>query len=359
MSTSSSPGDKQEKPTPKRLKDAKEKGQVARSRELGAAIGLCGAALGLAWVGVRLTQAMATRMAGSLATLDRHAGATVSHAELTGLVFDSTRWFSVSLAPLTGLVLVAVAAGFAVQGGVTFAPKALKLHWDRLGFSHGMSRFKPSKSGADVVRACLALTVVALLTVPVLQDLLARAPELVVVSSNEAAGVAWQALWRLLWRGALALLILGAADFLWQRWTWTRGLRMSRQEVRDELKQQEGSPEVRARIRRIQREMVRSRMLAQVKTATVVLTNPTHYAVALAYQKGQMAAPIVVAKGADAIAARIRALAREAGVPIIENPSLARALHANAELGDPIPATLFTAVAEVLAYLVRIRQLVL
>jgi len=359
MSSSSSPGDKQEKPTPKRLKDAKEKGQVARSRELGAALGLCAAALALAWLGVRLTQSIATRLAGSLGTIDRQAHESLSQAEVTGLVWDSAWWFTVAMAPLGGIVLVAAVAGFAVQGGVAIAPKALKLHWDRLALSHGAARFKPSKSGADVVRAALALVIVALLTVPVLQDLLVRAPELVVLTTNEAASIAWRELWRLLWRGALALLLLGAADFLWQRWTWLRGLKMSRQEVRDEMKQQEGSPEVRARIRRIQRERARSRMLSDVKTATVVLTNPTHYAVALTYDKGRMAAPILVAKGTDALAARIRAIARDAGVPIIENPPLARALHADAELGDPIPASLFSAVAEVLAYLVRIRQLVL
>lgn len=355
----SSQGDKQEKPTAKRQKDAKEKGQVARSKELGAAIGLCAAALGLAWFGVHLAQSLAQRLAGGLSTIDQYAMASVTATDVSGVMVDNVWWFTKAMAPLSLVVLVAAVAGFAVQGGIAPAPKALKLHWDRLSFKNGFSRFKPSKSGADVVRACLALSVVAVLTVPVVEDLLARAPELVAVTAQEAASIGWTALWKLLWRGALALLVLGAADFLWQRWTWLRGLRMSRQELRDEHKQQEGSPEVRARIRRIQREMAKSRMLSQVKTATVVVTNPTHFAVALSYDRSKMAAPVVVAKGADALAARIREIAREAGVPIIENPPLARALHAHAEPGDPIPATLFTAVAEVLAYLVRIRQLVL
>lgn len=355
----SSQGDKQEKPTAKRLKDAKEKGQVARSKELGAAVGLCAAALGLAWFGLHLAQSLATRLAGGLGTLDQYALSSVTATEVSGVMVDNVWWFTKAMAPLSLVVVVAAIAGFAVQGGIAPAPKALNLHWDRLSLKNGFSRFKPSKSGADVVRAFLALVVVAVLTVPVLEDLLARAPELVAVTAQEAASIGWTALWQLLRRGALALLALGAADFLWQRWTWLRGLRMSRQELRDEHKQQEGSPEVRARIRRIQREMAKSRMLSQVKTATVVVTNPTHFAVALSYDRSRMAAPVVVAKGADALAARIREIAREAGVPIIENPPLARALHAHAEPGDPIPANLFTAVAEVLAYLVRIRQLVL
>lgn len=351
-------GDKQEKPTAKRLKDAQEKGQVARSRELGAAVGLCAAALVLAWGGVRPARAMAGRLAADLAALDRYAMTELTPASLGGLVVDGTSWFTVALAPLVGAVVVGGAAGFVLQGAA-WSPKALAWHWERLSPAHGVARFKPSKSGADVVRACLALVIVAAVTVPVVRDLLARAPDLVVVTPAQAAAEGWRAVWSLLWRGGLALVVLGAADYLWQRWTWLRGLRMSRQEVRDELRQQEGSPEVRARIRRVQRELARARMLAEVRTATVVLTNPTHYAVALTYDRVRMAAPQVVAKGADAVAARIRQVARDAGVPIIENPPLARALHAGAETGDPIPASLFTAVAEVLAYLVRIRQLVL
>jgi len=134
---------------------------------------------------------------------------------------------------------------------------------------------------------------------------------------------------------------------------------MSRQELVDEHKSTEGNPEVKSRVRRIQREMARKRMLQAVPTATVVIVNPTHYAVALRYDRQRMAAPAVVAKGRDLLAGRIRTLAREHGVPIVENVTLARALYREAEVGDSIPAALFGAVAEVLAYLVRLRQLAL
>lgn len=356
MSTGSD--DKQEKPTAKRLQDAKEKGQVARSRELGAAFGLCAVALALAWIGVQLSHTLAEALAGDLTQLDRVARANLTTESLSGLVVERTLWFATTLTPLLAVATIAAVAGFAMQGGVTWAPEALALKWEHLAPSHGLSRLAPSKSGADLLRACFALIIVGWVTVPVARDLLARAPELVALAPAQAASVGWDAIWRLLWRGGLALLVLGAADFLWQRWTWLRGLRMSKQEIRDEMKQQDGSPEVKARVRRIQREMARARMMQQVPTATVVITNPTHYAVALRYQRERMAAPIVVAKGADDVAARIRTIAREAGVPIVENPPLARALHAGVDVGDPIPAELFTAVAEVLAYLVRIKQLV-
>ena len=352
-------GDKQEKPTAKRLKDAKEKGQVARSRELGAAFGLIAAALALAWLGSDLAQAMASRLAQDLGSLDLHASGAISTAELSGVVWHNVTWLGRALGPLTGAVLTVVIAGFAVQGGVRFAPQALELHWEYLAPSHGAQRFKMSKSGADVARAILALTLLAFVTVPVVEDVLHRAPDFVMLVPIEAAAEGWQQIYRLLWRGALALVVLGGADYLWQRWSWMRGLRMSRQDVRDEMRQQEGNPEMKARVRRIQRDMARSRMLTHVKTATVVVTNPTHFAVALTYDRARMAAPVVVATGQDAMAAKIREVARKAGVPIIENPPLARALYAAADIGDPVPASLFTAVAEVLAYLVRIRHLVL
>jgi flagellar biosynthetic protein FlhB len=132
---------------------------------------------------------------------------------------------------------------------------------------------------------------------------------------------------------------------------------MSRQEIRDEAKEQDGSAEVKGRVRRVQREMSRRRMLGDVKKATVVITNPTHFAVALVYDRQTMVAPRVVAKGQDHMALRIREAARRHGVPIVENKPLARTLYTSAEVGDTIPASLFSAVAEVLAYLVRIRQL--
>lgn len=352
-------GDKQEKPTHKRLKDARERGQVARSKELAAAVGLCLCALGLVWFGAATARALAGRVATDLQGLDRLAHVAIDADILGAMVLERSRWFAMTLAPLGALALLAATVGNLAQGGGGFAPKALELKWDRLSPASGMQRFKPSKAGADLVRAAIALTVLSLLTVPLVRDVMGRAPELVGLSPAAAAAVGWDQLWRLLWRGAIALLVLGVADFAYQRWTWLRGLRMSRQEVRDESKLQDGNPETKARVRRIQREISKRRMLADVRTSTVVITNPTHYAVALTYQRSRMAAPVLVAKGKDALAARIRQEARAHGVPLIENPPLARALHASGEVGLPIPSELFTAVAEVLAYLVRIRQLIL
>lgn len=164
---------------------------------------------------------------------------------------------------------------------------------------------------------------------------------------------------RLLVQAGLALAAIAGADYGLQRWRHYASLKMTKQELRDEARSSEGSPEIKARVRRIQREMTRKRMLNAVKTATVVVTNPTHYAVALQYQRARMGAPVVVAKGRDHLAQRIKAIAREAGVPLVENVPLAQALYKGAEVGDEIPGPLFGAVAEVLAYLIRIKQLAL
>ena len=159
---------------------------------------------------------------------------------------------------------------------------------------------------------------------------------------------------------AIALLLaLGAADFLVQRWRTASGLKMSKQEVKDEARSAEGSPELKARVRQVQREMSKRRMLKAVQTATVVVTNPTHYAVALHYDRASMVAPMVVAKGMDHMAAHIKELARKHGVPTVENVPLAQALYKGTEVGETIPGPLFGAVAEVLAYLVKLKQLVL
>jgi flagellar biosynthesis protein FlhB len=157
----------------------------------------------------------------------------------------------------------------------------------------------------------------------------------------------------------VALLVIGGADIGLQKWRHTESLKMTLQEVKDEQKALEGKPEVKAKIASIRRAMFRKRMMKAVPTATVVITNPTHFAIALEYNREKNPAPVVVAKGADLVAAKIREIARSHSVPIIENPALARALFAECELGDTIPGPLFNAVAEVLAYLIRIKQLVL
>ena len=354
---SSGGGDKTEKPTGKRKKDAREKGQVAKSRELAAAMSLIAATLALSRFGPVLVARAGDRMAAGLARIGDHPLAPLVPAELVAFVWSSGLLIALIVGPVAGLAAFASVGASVAQTGWLFTTKPLEMDFNRLSPASGMKRFSPSQGGVELLRSALGLIVIVLIGSDIAWDMTNRAPQLVSMTPMEAARDGWLRVWSLLWRAGLALLALGALDFAVQRYKWMSSLKMTKQEVRDESRMYDGNPEMKARVRRVQRDMMRQRMLSAVKTATVVVTNPTHYAVALEYRRERMSAPVVVAKGQDSMAARIRAEAREHGVPIIENPPLARALHKDAEVGDVIPAPLFGAVAEVLAYLVRIKQL--
>jgi flagellar biosynthetic protein FlhB len=352
-------GDKTEKPTLKRLKEAKERGQVARSRDLAAAAALIAGTLALAWLGPAGFRALADRLTDGLRFVGDNAKADLSADIMTGIVWSNGSLMAIIVGPLA-----LTAAGMAVfaqvsQHGLVFAKEALAIKWDRLSPANGIKRLGPTQAGFELFRSVVAVIVIGVLGYTATMALIQESPNLTALTPGRAAVAAWDHVWGFLWRAGLAMATLGLLDYGMQYYKLMQQLKMSKQEIKDEAKLSEGNPEIKNRVRRIQFEMSRRRMLAAVKTASVVITNPTHYAVALEYKRGEMAAPRVVAKGKDAMALKIRAAAREHSVPIMENPPLARALHANAEVGDFIPPDLFGAVAEVLAYLVRIKQLVL
>lgn len=352
-------GERTEKPTAKRLKDARERGQVARSSDLSGAIALLGITLALGWLGTDVAAATAERLMTGLNGLGDLARRDVAVNTLTVLFWDDARLLARLAGPPALIAMAASLAGSLLQVGWSIAPKALQLNWTRLSPQQGLRRLSPSFSATELVKALIGLGAIGSIGYALIASFYGEAPRLMAMTPAQSSAYAWDRLWRLLWQASLALAVLGAADYAVQYWRWFSQQKMTRQEVRDEAKMHDGNPEIKSRVRRIQREMVRKRMLTAVKTATVVVTNPTHFAVALEYRRETMAAPIVVAKGQDELAARIRAIAREHNVPIVENVALARALHATADVGDLIPAPLFGAVAEVLAYLVRLKQLVL
>jgi flagellar biosynthetic protein FlhB len=264
-----------------------------------------------------------------------------------------------TVGPLALAAAAAGALGTAVQSGFNLSPAALRLNWQRLSPATGLARLAPSRAGIDTLKTITTAAVLSVLAWRIGKDLAADSVRLSRIGPVDSAHLGWQGGLRLLWQLGFAVLAIGVLDFGIQRWRLVSSLKMTRQEVQDETKSTEGNPQIKARVRRIQRAMVQRRMLQAVPRATVVLTNPTHVAVALEYRREKSAAPVVVAKGRELIAQRIREVAREHGVPIVENPPLARALFSDCEIGDTIPGPLFGAVAEVLAYLIRIRQLVL
>ena len=350
--------DRTEKPTAKRLQDARNRGQVARSRDLNDAFHLGAALMVLAYWGPSMVSGLGTVMAMGLTRVGDARHQAITSGEVVNLAIQGVMQIGWLVAPLAIAALVATAASTQAQGGFIIATEALKFDLTRLNPASGFKRLAPSQAGITLVKTLIAASVVGTVAWIAVRGLIDEAPRFALLTPVAAGLDAWTYTVSFLKKSVITLLALAGGDFAVQKWRTTSSLKMTKQEVKDDMKNQEGNPEIKARVRRVQREMIRKRMLAAVPKATVVITNPTHYAIALKYERG-LAAPEVVAKGADALALKIRTIAREHGVPIVENPPLARAIYRQVEVGEHIPGDLFEAVAEVLAYLIRLKQLVL
>jgi flagellar biosynthesis protein FlhB len=348
-----------EKPTGRRLHRARKKGQIARSRDLGGALSLFAAVAVLGWTGSAMAHTLGAEVRRALVRMGESPMAAIGAKEVASLALEAAATLGLVCGPVALATVLAVVGTQAAQGGLLFATKALKFDAGRLNPMNGLRRLGFTQAGLDTVKAIAISVAVIVLGYQGIKAVIATSPGLARISPLTAAGLGWGDSLALLRRMSILLFVFAVADYGLQRWRFTKSMRMTKQEVRDDHKLTEGSPETKGRVRRIQMELTRRRMFAAVPKATVVITNPTHYAVALEYHRGAMAAPRVLAKGQNLIAQRIKAIAREHGVPVVENPPLARALYSSAEIGDFIPPGLFEAVAEVLAYLIRLRQLVL
>ena len=345
-----------EKPTGRRLQDARRRGQVARSRDLGQAASLLATVVALAYFGTTIVRGLAdVRMAG-LKRVGEHSTTALDGAIVTALAVQGAISLVWLVGPVAAVAGIAAVAAQVAQGGWLFSTEALSPNWGRLNPMNGLKRLGPTQGGLDLLKALVAVTVVSVIGYLAVAGSVAEARELVQSNPRIVLAQAGERMRALLTRCGIAFLTLAAADYGLQRWRFMRSLRMTKQEVKDDHRLSEGNPEIKARVRRVQREMARRRILSATAKATVVITNPTHYAVALEYRRGVMVAPRVVAKGRGVLAQRIKDVAREHGVPMIENVPLARALYHSVEIDEFIPPSLFEAVAEVLAYLVRIGQ---
>ena len=346
-----------EQPTSKRLRDAAERGQVARSKEVQDVVQLAAALMTLSWVGSYMVRTLADRVGAGLSRIDGVAHRTVMPSELTAIATSYLGWLALIVGPVMLTAVVAGLAAVSAQGGWNVSWEPLQPKFSKLSPVNGIKRLVPTKAGLDLVRVALVATALAWVAWGVVQPFVETAPLLSRVNLADATGSTWQTVLTLVKRGLIVFATIATADYLLKRYQLRRSLKMTKQEVKDEHKMLEGNPEIKGRVRRLQREMARRRMLAAVPKATVVITNPTHFAVALEYRRDAMAAPRVLAKGADHVAQRIKDVARAHGIPTVENVTLARALFSHAEIDEVIPANLFEAVAEVLAYLVRLKQL--
>jgi flagellar biosynthetic protein FlhB len=348
-----------EQPTPKRLKKAREEGQIARSRDLALAAASVAGTVAMARLGDRLVDGLARRLADDLSQLHTIAVGDITAGALQGLVVSGAGLIGWLVGPIAVATVAAAVVMHGFQGGWSFAPGALRLNWSRLNPANGARQFGFSRSGLDTIKTLVTVTAIAVLGWFAISAVLDDSASFVWMSPLDAGSRAWFHIEQLLWRVAWALGALALGDYALQRYRLMSSLKMTKQEVRQEAKEGEVSAEVKGRIRQIQRDIARGRMMKDVARATVVITNPTHFAVALRYERATMSAPVVLAKGQDHVALKIREQARQHAIPIIENKPLAQTLWKTAEVGETIPAPLFNAVAEVLAYLVRIKQVTL
>ncbi|MBS0387331.1 MAG: flagellar biosynthesis protein FlhB [Proteobacteria bacterium] len=344
--------DRTESPTQKRIDDARKRGQVPRSRDLGAAAVTLAGGLGLYSLGGLLGGRLLSMMRSGL---ELSASQSLGADSMQQALGTSALAGAQAAAPLLGLLLAAAVLAPLAIGGWNFSATALVPQWDRLDPFNGLKRVFSLRGVLELLKSLARFGVVALVAVLVLRHQFRVFSSLSMEPTHAAIGHALRLAGSALIFFGGALAFIAAIDVPLALWQHYRSLRMTRQEIREELRDTEGSPELRGRIRRVQQEMASRRMMAAVPTADVVVTNPTHYAVALRYDEARMRAPIVVAKGADLVAQRIRELAAEHKVPLVEAPPLARALHKTCELGDEIPARLYAVVAQVLTYVYQLR----
>jgi len=339
--------DKTEQATPRRRQKAREKGQVARSRELPSALaGFAGLMVAL-WMGESQlnTWRSSLRHWTDLAWSSDFglSSPVLTHAALTALLW--------SLPPLAVAWAVAVGTSLA-QGGFVFAGEALTPKFERLSPATRLGQMFSIAGLSAPAKSLIPFAILLYLGVSVLVrdwEMLARAATLPRLAM---ANLLYRDAFEIGWKSTLTLLLWAAVDYLLQRRKLEGDLRMSKQEIREEYKETDGHPSIKARIRRLQRQLRRRRVLKEVERATVVVTNPTHFAVALEYTP-EMAAPIVVAKGCNHLAEKMKRIAYWREIPVMENKPLAQALYRSVEVGQAIPAKLYVAVAELLAYLYR------
>jgi flagellar biosynthesis protein FlhB len=337
----------------RRLEKARSEGQVPQSRELMAFMVMAFAVGGFWVLGGWLTD----RALGILRHGLSFSRETAINPEALSISFASLSWEGLLLAaPMFLLTIVgAVAAPFAI-GGAVFAPEVLTLNFTRIDPIKGLGRMFSWHSVGELVKAILK----ALLIGGVIYWVVNRQQDQLFALMAQPVDVSLVSFGHMLIFAAIALVsglaVIAAIDVPFQLWRYYQGLRMTRDELRQEMKELEGDPQLKAHIRSQQREMARKRMMAEVPKADVVVTNPTHFAVALKYDGEKMGAPQIVAKGMNVIAQKIRELADEHHVPVLEAPPLARALYRHTDIGDQIPAALYTAVAEVMAYVYQLNQ---
>ncbi len=346
-------GEKTEEPTAKKLSEARKKGQIARSKDLGTLFVLGGSAIAMMLVGSTLVDRLSVMMI-RLFTLTRRETQDVN--ALFGVVSDGINGMIAPLMWIFVLIIVAAFVGNTVLGGMSWSWQAMAPKASKLSPIAGFKRMFGVKAYVELVKSLMKFfvvcTVAFLLLSSLFDQILSLSIEAIPFNFSHAVNL-------LLWMFfalAMSLILIVIVDAPYQKWDHNKQLKMTKQEVKDEMKNTEGSPEIKSRIRRTQYEMSQRRQMADVPNSDVVITNPSHFSVALKYDVDAGGAPVLVAKGIDEMAIHIRTIAKEHQVDIIASPALARSLYYTAEVGEDIPEELFAAVAQVLAFVFQLAE---
>lgn len=346
-------GEKTEPATPRRREEARKKGQVAKSPEVSTALMILTGFLLLRALGSFVVDQLIETVQYFLGNLAEWQGDLPG---LSSLFLVALMKLGLALAPVFLAFLVVSALSQAVQVGFMATPEVLQPKFSRINPMEGFKRIFSKRAVIEFLKSVAKVGLVGYLVYKQILEDLTWLPHLGLVELEQSADLVVDSIYRMGLRVGLVLLIVAAADYWWQRREFESSIKMSKEEIKEEYKQLEGDPMIRSKIRQRQRQMAAQRMMQAIPTADVIVTNPTHYAVAIKYTPGEMNAPKVVAKGQGLIAQRIKEEAKKHRITTVENPPLARALYSSTEVGQEIPSELYPAVAEVLAFVYRLRK---
>jgi flagellar biosynthesis protein FlhB len=341
-----------EEPTAKRLEQAHEQGDVVKSSELTTFVLLGGGTLAIAMFGKYTAMGLARSLTLFLEEPD---AMSVDGAGLSAMFRALLPQIAFAVAPFFAVMIVAGLAGHVLQSRPSFSFDKIAPDFSKVSPMAGFKRMFGADGWMNLLKGLAKIAVVG---VAIWTQLWPERGGLEAILNQSTAAVMSdmsRLLFKVLMASLSALAVIAGLDYFWQRMRFMARNRMSKQEIKEEYRQNEGDPTIKAKIRQLRHERARKRMMAAVPQATVVIMNPTHFAVALKYESGKTAAPVCVAKGVDALALRIRAVAEENGVPVVENAPLARALHAAIEIDDPVPPEHFRAVAQIIGYVMRLQ----
>ena len=344
-------GEKTEEPTAKKRADAKKKGQVGKSQEINAAFVMMAGFVILYNLGGNALQEIMTYSSSIFGHLVMETDEESVMQLFISIIIVLAK---TSLPMMVFIMIIGLAINF-FQVGLNFNTEAIGFKPDKLNPINGFGRIFSKRSLVELVKSIIKIVVIGFFIYDYMVAEILQMPKLIFLELGEATDKISSVIFMLAFKILGVFFVMAAADLYYQKWQTTQDLKMSKQDIKDEFKQTEGDPQIKGKIKSKQRQMAMARMMQEVPQADVIVTNPTHFAVAMSYKPG-MAAPIVVAKGQDHVAQRIKEIAREHKVPIVENKPLARALFAAVEIGDSIPQELYKAVAEVLAYVYKLKN---